>query len=231
MQAALGLELNFGDDNGRLGTRVDQTEYVKLHDLVTSQFVEGDKVGTNTSIRALSGHETMTAFPVDDWGGKSQEIADDLALETVGGRNVCIRWNNSLGRPWGNTSYLTFFDPSNAMINVCYGQSEGGTFTQKILDRYYTEVGAARTDDDRLLAIVRAIRAIHVVHPFRDANGRLNVQLLLNKFLLEQGFSITMIDQRYGLGAFGGVFSANQLVALVKAGMQQFKSYCKAKSM
>jgi prophage maintenance system killer protein len=61
------------------------------------------------------------------------------------------------------------------------------------------------------------IRALHVTHPFKDANGRLHGQILLNRFLLEQGFDITILPEQ-GLGVFGGAYSIDELTDMVRRG-------------
>lgn len=96
---------------------------------------------------------------------------------------------------------------------------------QAVLDRYYAEIddvgGATQAIINRgkLGVIVKAIRALHVGHFFQDANGRLNTMTLLNKFLIEEGFTPVIMDDT---GAFGGGFSIDQLIAQVVRGMRAF---------
>lgn len=230
MTHALESELLFS--GGNLGRRVDYDEYVRMHDLVTGRYQSGAERerGTRDSMRRASSVETATGFPIEDWtpkieneselkGRRRFDIAEDLEQETINGVPLVQRWKGGKVEP--NTS-VTFFVPEDEQIRVNYSAQQGKRHVTSILDRYYGEVGKAKDDDAKLSAIVRAVRALHITHPFRDANGRLHGQILLNKFLLEQGFSPAILPEP-GLGAFGGVFSVPQLVAGVKEGMANFR--------
>ncbi len=89
----------------------------------------------------------------------------------------------------------------------------------KEYDQEQAEARKMEEKDERLPAIVRAIRALHVGHFFEDANGRLNILVLLNKFLLEEGFSPVILEDP---AVFGGSMSIRQLVTEVHKGMQNF---------
>lgn len=100
-----------------------------------------------------------------------------------------------------------------------YDQAGGAALIQRILDRYYIEIAAAGTPEQKLQSIVKAIRALHVGHFFEDANGRLNTMTLLNRFLVEEGLQPVIMDST---AVFGGGFSIDQLVGQVVRGMRTF---------
>lgn len=244
MLRALREELTFS--GGHLGRRVDFAEYTRLHDLVTERLQEGTlgEQDTRATARGLSagentyvsGNRTYTDrddpstiprdaqwlppvnFPINDWNRDDTPLADDLLHESIGGTPM-------VGKGPLNSSVVK---AAGGRIDVNYGADQGPVLTQQIFDRYYREVDAARTPDDKLRAIVKAVRAVHVTHAFRDANGRLNVNILLNKFLLEQGFDPTILP-REGLGIFGGGFSVDDLAEAVRQGSTAFRKLAESK--
>lgn len=245
MLRALRQELSFA--GGHLGRRVDFAEYTRLHDLVSEGLRSGQmgEMDTRETTRGLSAGENAylaegrtyterdadeiprTAsviplppvnFPINDWSRDDTPLAPDLLAESIAGTPM-------VGNGALNSSVVK---SAGGRIDVNYGIDRGPVLTQQIFDRYYTEVGAAETADDKLRAIVKAVRAVHVTHAFRDANGRLNVNILLNKFLLEQGFDPAILP-REGLGIFGGGFSVDQLVEQVREGSTAFRRLAEPK--
>lgn len=231
MISAIQTEL-FG---AKLGTRVDYEEYTHLHDLVTSNLKSNGVRYTESleSIRTPSSAEAKTSFPINDWNDDQTLPANDLAEETVLGMPMVTGFEDKM--PLANADAIeqdrdpsvTVFDPSDGQFFMRYSKAEGEKIVTAILNRYYTEIEAAELDEDpeqakeaKLDAIVKVIRALHVAHPFKDANGRLHIQLMLNKFLLEQGFDLTVMPKNKGLGVFGGAFSLPELKKMVKAGFK-----------
>ncbi len=238
MTAAIDQELRF--DGGNLGRRVDYAEYRRIHDLVTAHIPEGGlgTMGSRNTMRGPSAGQWTyrgtdgvfytdqspppvdmdsipyppVTFPINDWQKPAPPtpLAADLLGEQLGDRAMV--GPDGVVRNNGNT------------IEVNYGVDEGPVLIQQILDRYYDEVGAAEGQAGKLRAIVKAIRALHVTHGFRDANGRLNVNIMLNKFLLEQGFDPSIMPEQ-GLGVFGGAFDIDTLVGMVGEGMGRFRGY------
>jgi hypothetical protein len=246
MSRAVLDELTFS--GGHLGRRVDFAEYTRLHDLVSSGLRSGmmGEMDTRETTRGLSSGEELflgddgrtysqsnpppssvnitaplppVSFPINDWSRDPTPLAPDLLLETIGGTPM-------VGNGALNSSAVK--QDGGGRLTVNYGIDRGPVLTQQILDRYYQEVDAADTRAGKLRAIVKAIRAIHVTHAFRDANGRLNVQILLNKFLLEQGFDPTILPEQ-GLGIFGGGFTVDQLALAVSEGSTRFRGLAESK--
>lgn len=244
MLRALREELSF---TGNLGRKVDFKEYARLHDLVSEGLKSGrmGEMDTRETTRALSAGEQLwlakgklysdreatrmkdvdfelplpvVNFPINDWNRDDTRLADDLLNETIEELPM-------VGKGELNSSVVK---TAGGRIDVNYSLDQGPVITQKIFDRYYQEVAKAKTRGEKLRAIVKAVRAVHVTHVFRDANGRLNVNILLNKFLLEQGFDPTMLPQE-GLGMFGGGFSLDALVKAVEDGSKVFRSLAESK--
>jgi hypothetical protein len=244
MLRALQEELSFGSN---LGRKVDFKEYTRLHDLVSEGLKSGlmGENDTRETTRGLSAGETLymangtiytesdalklpttisvvplpvVNFPINDWNKDDSRLANDLLDETIDGLPM-------VGKGKLGSSVVT---TGEGRINVNYSLNQGPVITQKVFDRYYREVSKARTRKEKLHAIVKAVRAVHVTHVFRDANGRLNVNILLNKFLLEQGFDPTVLPAE-GLGMFGGGFGIDALVDAVEKGSKVFRSLSESK--
>jgi len=102
-----------------------------------------------------------------------------------------------------------------------YSTQQAPALVEGIFATYYAEVGKAKKK--RLLviaAIVRLIRNLHVGHFFTDANGRINIMLLLNKFLMENDLPPVIL--KVNPGVFGGLLSIQKLVAAVHEGIANF---------
>jgi hypothetical protein len=71
----------------------------------------------------------------------------------------------------------------------------------------------------KLQSIARLVRALHVGHYFHDANGRLNTMVLLDRLLVDAGFSPVIMDKT---DIFGGNSSVDELVAAIRTGLNAF---------
>nr|WP_199002613.1 DUF4157 domain-containing protein [Flavobacterium sp. ASV13] len=213
-----------------LPDKIDYAEYERLHTVVTSSLQSNGINYTTTleSIRTRSSVDAGTGFPIKDWNGPNVDVASDLKDEELDGMKMVTYYRDQM--PLSNVEEnekdnrsVVVFDPetNGGMYNVRYNVDEGVTFVTKILDRFYDEIGQDNISKDQQLdAIVKAIRALHVTHPFKDANGRLHVQILLNRLLKTYNFPITIMPRDFGLGAFGGAFRIEELREMVKAGFQ-----------
>ncbi|WP_437791375.1 hypothetical protein [Sorangium sp. So ce693] len=109
---------------------------------------------------------------------------------------------------------------SNGTMSAAYRPGEAEKRVKAILERYNKEIKAAKTHDAALAAIARTVRALHVGHFFRDANGRLNIYVVLNKLLTDEGYSPVILP--YGPEVFGGMKTIDELVKDIKDGMNDF---------
>ena len=84
-----------------------------------------------------------------------------------------------------------------------------------VIAKANTEIAAANNDRDRVLgAIVDCCRGLGVIHPFKDANGRVMMFLVLNKLLMDNDLPPTILDDQ---GDMVGK-SKGTLVGLIKNG-------------
>ena len=116
---------------------------------------------------------------------------------------------------------IHFDDTDNAHMDTNYAASEGKGLVNTILKLYYDGRKSKETVDAKLRRIVKTIRALHVGHFFGDANGRLNIFLLLNKLLIEEGFSPAILPNNPDV--FGGLKTLDGLVQDVLKGMKLFQ--------
>lgn len=57
-----------------------------------------------------------------------------------------------------------------------------------LIERYQTEINAAKNFDQTLKAIVLLARSFELLHPYEDGNGRVFVNVMLNTLLMKNGF-------------------------------------------
>jgi len=85
-------------------------------------------------------------------------------------------------------------EPGNTIMIPSYRKSEGPRYVNSILSAYYQgREKSGQTEYDRLTEIARTIRALFIMHPKYDGNGRTIMFGLMNKFLIEEGFSPTIL--------------------------------------
>jgi hypothetical protein len=206
---------------GRIGRQVTTyAEYERLHDLVTEGLPRGaqDRLNANAHVRRPSGTDVFrTQFPM---GGHGQPAADIL-IENISGIPLLGVLQN--GQDFATLGpCICFFDVGTGMIFVNYTVAVGQQHVAAALTRYHQQIALAATPLAKIEAIVRVIRALHVIHAFRDANGRLHIMLMLNRFLTEQGFS--PVTLRNSPEMFGGSYTIAQLVQEVRDGMTDFRA-------
>jgi hypothetical protein len=191
-----------------VGERMDSSAYERMHTLVTRNFVGDDR----EKLRWSGG--TPTNHPLSDRG-----ISPDILAETVAGRPLVYDmaqhdWTEPLPDP-PPVTVLDRLSYTNAVLRTNYAVGEAPKLVDAVFDRYYRETGEAGGDADKnFQAIARAVRALHVLHPFSDANTRLAVQVLLPKLLLERGFHPVVPDGRMRL--FSGGYSIEDIVGSLR---------------
>ena len=116
---------------------------------------------------------------------------------------------------------ICFIGDGGIEIMTAYEKKDGPRHVNAILQRYYQ--GRARpnqTEYQRLTEIARTVRALHVMHPKGDANGRTHIFGLMNKWLIEEGFPPAILPN--GPGVFGGLKTLEGLVEDMLEGMHAF---------
>jgi hypothetical protein len=201
---------------GRIGRQINTyAEYERLHDLVTEGLPRN--VHAYSHVRVPSGSDAWppTTFSI----GGYQWPAADILGEQLNGVPLLL-CDHGERPPEG--SCICVFAESDRKIFVNYPAASGPQYVTAALNRYHQEIAAALTSQAKLEAIVRVIRALHVIHAFRDANGRLHIMLMLNRFLTEQGFSPVILRKNPDM--FGGSYTIAQLVQEVRDGMTEFRA-------
>jgi hypothetical protein len=105
--------------------------------------------------------------------------------------------------------------------------SESEAAVNRLFKVYYARIEQVNTRQDSdfterqqtLFHIARLVRALHVGHYFEDANGRLNTMVLLNRLLIDRGFSPVMMHRT---DIFGGAYSGRELVTEIENGLRTF---------
>ncbi|WP_437943255.1 DUF4157 domain-containing protein [Sorangium sp. So ce281] len=110
---------------------------------------------------------------------------------------------------------------SSGLSNLWGFLGNGGEKEESEEQRVKEESKIQKTYKEGVLgAIVRLVRALHVGHFYTDANGRLNTMLLLNKLLLQNGFTPVILQDN---AIFGGRMSKSELVTQVMQGLEAFE--------
>jgi hypothetical protein len=89
---------------------------------------------------------------------------------------------------------------------------------QGVLDEYHASIKDALEEDDKLAVIARCCQELDQAHAFADGNIRVIAFVLLNKLLIENGLSPTILLEP---NRFDG-YSVGELVADIKEGQQNF---------
>ncbi|HRE32421.1 MAG TPA: hypothetical protein PLD88_10645, partial [Candidatus Berkiella sp.] len=91
--------------------------------------------------------------------------------------------------------------------------------SEHILHRYHKLMMFCHDSDQRLRIIIEAIQQLEQLHPFKDANCRLFVMIMLNKLLIENGFPPCMLHDPNCFDAF----AMNELTVEIINGMRVFQ--------
>ncbi|MFD7907774.1 toxin glutamine deamidase domain-containing protein [Kitasatospora sp. NPDC059747] len=206
-----------GSPGGRDWSRIDARAYEELHDLATRHLVEGH--GSNVAT-VWSGTRDGTFTTMRGTGRTS--MASDLADERIGGHKLVADFTaGPVARE--EKQPLVLFTRGQAregMISINYPHGTAPDHVQAALDHYYAEVAAAGDDRAKLVAIARVTRSLQMIQPFTDANSRVNVSVLMQKFLLEQGFRPAVLTNSFEL--FLGGYTAHEIADHLVEGMARF---------
>ncbi|WP_369223837.1 hypothetical protein AB5J52_24035 [Streptomyces sp. R39] len=174
MTAAYDKYLNSGD----IGERVDFAMYQGMHDAVVS--------GLNQELDPSGKDGYATSFPL-----RANSPTPSVRDEEIGGKRLTIKADEFRPRgirPDALTWYGRMHGAPNVLIETLYDHKEIESLITEVLDRFYADLDKAKTDRDRFRAMGRAVRSIHIIHPYEDTNRRLNVHVLLPRLLLASGF-------------------------------------------
>lgn len=113
------------------------------------------------------------------------------------------------------------------LVNTNRVASSAEAEVSGLFKTYYAELKKVASSEgterqkrrNKLIQVARLVRALHVGHYFHDANGRLNTMVLLNRLLIDCGFSPVLMDRT---DIFGGAFSEIELVRALELGFKKF---------
>jgi hypothetical protein len=123
--------------------------------------------------------------------------------------------------------HVTVADERQVLVTTNRDASAAQGEVNALFGKYYRTMGdidhgadvALVKRQNKLRAIARLVRALHVGHYFHDANGRLNTMVLLNRLLTDAGFSPVLMNRT---DIFGGAYSADELAAALETGITAF---------
>jgi DnaJ-domain-containing protein 1 len=194
------------DTRSGIDKRVDAAEFERMHRLVTRNFTAEQQAKLRWSDGGVTNHPLSA----------DRRVSPEILDEKVAGRPLVYDMGT---HDWSKKQDLdpppvTIIDRQsfgNATLRTNHGTGETPKLVDAVFDRYYQEIADAGDSTDlKLAAIARAVRALHVLHPFTDANTRLAVQLLLPKLMLQQGFPPVVANGKERL--FSGGYSTVEIV-------------------
>ncbi|MFL6051421.1 MAG: hypothetical protein ACJ72W_00660, partial [Actinoallomurus sp.] len=191
--------------------RLNSEAYKQMHDAVT-EYVHDDFGWSNqVPPGQVGGVIPPTAFPLL---GASQ-ASQDVFAEQIAGRPLLREVRDALSKSGPQPiAIINRFQYRKPVITTTYQGDEVVGLVDAALDQYYAESEQAATLNERLRAIVRVVRSLHIIHPFIDGNGRLHSHLLLQRLLLEQGMRpVIFADMDI---SFDGSRSLDDLVEIIK---------------
>jgi Fic/DOC family len=108
-----------------------------------------------------------------------------------------------------------------------YSNADRDKYLDAVFKSYNDRIQQARTQgrSAQLKEIDRLVQNIHMMHPFNDGNGRTNVYGLMNRCLLEEGFSVAILPD--GPGVFGGLKTLDGLVRDMIVGMRDAAQFAR----
>jgi hypothetical protein len=196
-----------------LGKKVDAIYLRTLHEICTHKvsayrfYVPGNYGPGHVDIASGFKPENHYGF---DFGNCTDEAKQELESEKL------IDLSGKV-----NSLYLSRLEGKRVHSNFTTSTSQHEMLAklQSICDRYYKEVG---TSNNVLLSIGTFCRSLEIYHVFEDGNQRTIAFALLNKLLIENGFSPCILNDPY---VFDGYHSAKELVQDIKNGFENFKKF------
>jgi hypothetical protein len=201
------------------------TSFVKeLHQCATEHVTNETLIGDGIGMQSHLFQETGLKKTQNSWGvckdfspegmRELQDLRDELD-GVVGGAGY---FSDDEFRFQGKPDTVVQWRAGKVGSPELQGQVE--TLMDHVIAKGQREIQAAGGDVDRKIgAIVDTCRGLGIIHPFKDANGRLMMFMVLNKMLMENGLPPTILqNQGHMVGK-----SRDELVALIKEGQQKVK--------
>ncbi|WP_285585167.1 histidine-type phosphatase, partial [Actinoallomurus iriomotensis] len=150
--------------------------------------------------------------------------APDILDEVIGGRRLMasydeVRARIDAGEDIGALTVYQRHVTGKTYVYTLYDSAETPALINEVFARTRTELSSATTDIERMIAIGRTVRTLHVLHPYADGNGRLNLYVLLPELLLRHGFHPVISDNLHLL--FNGGYTVHQIADVLLRGQPQ----------
>jgi hypothetical protein len=98
------------------------------------------------------------------------------------------------------------------------------TKAQELIVEYYLKIQGARSEEEKLVAIVDLCRSLEIFHLFPDGNQRTIAFALLTKLLVENRMSPTILENP---AMFDGFMVTEKMVREVRKGQEIFTKKCR----
>jgi hypothetical protein len=168
--------------------------------------------------------ERINGLPLlQNWKSTKHDSKDRIEdLYRHGPCAIAVSWVDQTCKVY-ESAYSCSYKIGNGEIEIImnYQKGDAPRHVNAILARYYQ--ARARPDRDerqKLTDIAQTVRALHVMHPKGDGNGRTHIFGLMNKWLIEEGFPPAILPN--GPGVFGGLKTLDGLVEDMLEGMHAF---------
>ncbi len=169
--------------------------------------------------------ERINGLPLfRNWQSLEEDFVEQITQKIVQSppQAITVGWvrhDYTQTRLYGEPFYGA--EPGFTIMIPAYREEEGRRHVNTILESYYQ--GRERPNQNeyqRLREIARTVRALHVMHPKADGNGRTHIFGLMNKWLIEEGFTPAILPN--GPEIFGGSKTLDGLVEDMLNGMHLF---------
>lgn len=218
------------------GKRLNYDQYKEYHD----QVIKYTDSHQHSNMLKLGGRDEWSQFSTERYP-KGQEpeyterldAAAEMRAERVNGRPLITDFDESLlGSGNGLLSHpnavsvrapMSSENGDNERYDTRYASSESRDLVNGIFKDHYEGIDSTDDPQVKLNRIAQTVRSLHVGHFFGDANGRLNIMLLMNKMLVDEGFKPSVLPD--GPSIFGGQKTIAGLVDNMERGMDEFEQH------
>ena len=171
------------NDPAALRARIDWDVYSAMHAMVTEHIHQsGEK-----DLFEISGADP--GIPTHSYV-HDVRVSEDLMAEQIGERPLVTDARSMSEIEAGRRIVeVGLFEDGELMLKTRYRAEHLPGLVNAVFDNYYHDMARAATEHERLRAIARVVRTLHVLHPFGDGNRRNNVYLLLPRLLLADAWS------------------------------------------
>jgi hypothetical protein len=208
-----GMENGFRYLRDHLGKRLDAGDFCEIHDLC----VHGVRNGSGSFQKGFSaGAKYPFPHTKERYQTHPEDSASPEAIKEAFEKGLYSGYPNH--RP-DSGRFLGHYDDSTMRSLSSDSPWRTTKRINKLFDHYYTTIGCASSDREKLIAIIELCTALEVYHVFKDGNQRTIAFTLLPKLLIENGFSPAILEYPH---MFDGIFTTNEMVQQLRQGMERF---------